>query len=901
MADKEKTLDYLKQMTLRLHDVRQQLQAVKDAQHEPVAVVGVGCRFPGGAGSADELWGVVAGEIDAISDFPADRGWDEGGASYTRRGGFLYDSVGFDAGFFGISPREAVVMDPQQWLLLECAWQAFEDAGIDPATLRGSDTGVFAGVISQYDGPRLREGDAGDAGGFGLTGGMASVASGRVSYAFGLEGPAVSVDTACSSALVALHLACQSLRRRECSLALAGGVTVMATPAVFAEFARQGGLAADGRCKPFSAAADGTGWAEGAGLLVVERLSDAVRNGRRILGVVRGSAVNQDGASNGLTAPNGPSQERVIQAALADARLAPADVDVVEAHGTGTVLGDPIEAGALLATYGQNRGGRGPLWLGSVKSNIGHAQAAAGAAGVIKMLMALRYQQLPATLHVDAPSPHVDWDSGQVALLTTARVWPRQAGRARRAGVSAFGVSGTNAHVIIEEPPEPALAGPDAGDAPGVLGGVLAWPVSARTPAALAGQAARLAGWVTARPGLEAAGVAAGLAARPPLACRAVVTGADRDELLAGLGAVAAGEPAATVVSGTAPAGGGVKTVLVFPGQGGQWAGMGAELAASCPVFAARLAECGAALAAYVDWDLGQVLAGAAGALSLDRAEVVQPALWAVMVSLAAAWRAAGVVPDAVVGHSQGEIAAATVAGILTLEDAARVVALRSRALMALDGRGGMVAVAEPAAAAADRITPWAGRLAVAAVNGPAATVVSGEPSALAEFTQACQDAGVRVWQVPVGYASHSPQVEAIRQEILTVLGPVSPRPAVIPMISAMTGQPLAGPDADAAYWYDSLRAPVDFLGAVRELAAAGHTAFVEVSPHPVLTAAITEVLEQYPAAGPTAVTGSLRRDDGGPGRFACLAGRGLGRRRQRELADAGRPCPPPGPVRVCV
>ena len=574
MADKEKTLDYLKQMTLRLHDVRQQLQAVKDAQHEPVAVVGVGCRFPGGAGSADELWGVVAGEIDAISDFPADRGWDEGGASYTRRGGFLYDSVGFDAGFFGISPREAVVMDPQQWLLLECAWQAFEDAGIDPATLRGSDTGVFAGVISQYDGPRLREGDAGDAGGFGLTGGMASVASGRVSYAFGLEGPAVSVDTACSSALVALHLACQSLRRRECSLALAGGVTVMATPAVFAEFARQGGLAADGRCKPFSAAADGTGWAEGAGLLVVERLSDAVRNGRRILGVVRGSAVNQDGASNGLTAPNGPSQERVIQAALADARLAPADVDVVEAHGTGTVLGDPIEAGALLATYGQNRGGRGPLWLGSVKSNIGHAQAAAGAAGVIKMLMALRYQQLPATLHVDAPSPHVDWDSGQVALLTTARVWPRQAGRARRAGVSAFGVSGTNAHVIIEEPPEPALAGPDAGDAPGVLGGVLAWPVSARTPAALAGQAARLAGWVTARPGLEAAGVAAGLAARPPLACRAVVTGADRDELLAGLGAVAAGEPAATVVSGTAPAAGASRrcwSSLARAGSGRGW------------------------------------------------------------------------------------------------------------------------------------------------------------------------------------------------------------------------------------------------------------------------------------------------------------------------------------------
>ena len=603
-------------------------------------------------------------------------------------------------------------------------------------------------------------------------------------------------------------------------------------------------------------------------MLVVERLSDARRLGHEVLAVVAGTAVNQDGASNGLTAPNGPSQQRVIRAALASAGVSADEVDVVEAHGTGTTLGDPIEAQALIATYGPGRPEGRPLWLGSVKSNIGHTQAAAGVAGVIKMVLALRHGVLPPTLHAGEPSPHVDWAAGAVRLLTGPVPWDPN-GHPRRAGVSAFGVSGTNAHAILADAP----GGEDAGDAadeqapPLLRAGVTAWPVSGRTADGLARQAGRLAQWVTERvtghPELDPADVGWSLATtRAGLEHRAVIIGRDREEMTAGLTAVSAGVPAAGAVTGTVGTAGSGRVVFVFPGQGGQWAGMGRDLAASCPVFAARLAECSRAMAPHTGWDLEDVLAQDT---LPDRADVVQPALWAVMVSLAAVWQAAGVVPDAVVGHSQGEIAAAVVAGILSLEDGARVVALRSKALVALSGRGGMVSVAEPADAARERIARWGERLSVAAVNGPEATVICGELADLDELVAACAAAGVRARVLPVDYASHSAQVERLREEILADLAPVTPGPAVIPMVSAMTGAWLDGPEADAGYWYDSLRAPVEFGRAVAALADSGHRVFVEVSPHPVLAGAMADDAR--------VVAGTLRRDDGGAGRFlASLA-----------------------------
>ena len=815
-----------------------------------VVVVGVGCRFAGGVGSAGQLWDVVAGERDVVGEFPSDRGWDVEG-----RGGFVAGVGGFDAGFFGISPREALGMDPQQRVLLEVCWEALEDARIVPGALLGGQAGVFAGASgSGYGGVA----------GSRLTGGSGAAVSGRVSYVLGLGGPAVTVDTATSSSLVAVHLACQSLRAGECDLALAGGVAVLVTPVAFAELSGLGGLSLGGQCRPFAAGADGTVWGEGAGVLVLERLADARVRGHRVLAVVAGSAVNQDGASGGLMAPDGGAQQRVIRAALANAGLSADQVDVIEGHGTGTRVGDPVEAGALIATYGQGRAGGRQAWLGSVKSNIGHAQAAAGVAGVIKMVAALGAGVVPATLGVDAPCPGVDWAAGAVRLATGAVPWPAT-GRPRRAAVSSFGLAGTNAHLIVEQapavlPPSPSRPGR------GLLGGgVLAWLVSGRSPQALAGQAGRLAAHLRARPGLAPGDVGWSLAVtRQAFEYRAVVTGTSGQELAAGLAAVAAGEPAAGVVSGVAGDAGPV--VFVFPGQGGQWAGMGQDLAASCPVFAARLAECGAALAPFVGWDLAEVLADAS---TLDRADVVQPALWAVMVSLAAAWQGAGVIPDAVVGHSQGEIAAATVAGILSLDDAARIVASRSQALRALAGAGGMVSVAETADRVRDRIAAWGDRLVVAAVNGPAATVVSGDPEALAELVAACETDGVRAQRLPVDYAPHGAQVEPFRGQILAALAGITPGPARIPMVSAMTGEFLDGPQAGPDYWYDSLRAPVDFDRAVRVLAAAGHTAFIEASPHPVLIGAITAT-----AGTAGLVTGTLRRGDGGPARF--LAGLAL-------------------------
>ncbi|MFI6108985.1 SDR family NAD(P)-dependent oxidoreductase, partial [Streptomyces sp. NPDC051310] len=858
-------------------EARRPVAQPRRVDDEPVAIVGMGCRFPGGVTSPEQLWELVASGRDAVSEFPGDRGWDldglfdpdpdHPGTAYTRQGGFVEGVGDFDAEFFGISPREALAMDPQQRLLLETAWEAMEDAGIDPTSLRGSDTGVFCGLMyADYQHVAGMSDRRDEIEGYLMISSAASVASGRISYTFGFEGPSIAVDTACSSSLVAIAQAITSLRSGECSLALAGGVTVLSRPNIFVEFSRQRGLAPDGRCKAYGSHANGVGWSEGSGLLVLERLSDARRNGHEILAVVRGSAVNQDGASNGLTAPNGPSQERVIRQALANAGLSPAEVDAVEGHGTGTPLGDPIEAEALLATYGQERAAD-PLWLGSLKSNIGHTQAAAGVAGVIKMVMAMRHGVLPRTLHVDAPSPHVNWSAGQVELLTEAKEWPAS-DRPRRAGVSSFGISGTNAHVIVEEAPVPTPAVTAEDGAAPVSPPVLPVLVSARSEAALRTQADRLRAQLIAHPELSTVDMAYSLATtRAQLEHRAVVVATDRGALLTGLGDLSSAEPSAAVVEGRVVGG---RTVFVFPGQGAQWAGMAVELLDTSPVFAERMAECAVALSAFVDWSLEDVLRGVEGAPSLERVDVVQPALWAVMVSLAALWRSYGVEPSAVVGHSQGEIAAAVVAGALSLEDGARVVALRSRLVLdRLAGRGGMVSVALPVERAEELLVPYEGRVSLAAVNGPAAVVVAGEPAALDEIVAGCERDGVRARRVNVDYASHSAQVEAIEAELLDVLAPVTPVSGQVPLHSTVTGDFIDTGIMDAAYWYGNLRGQVGFEPAVRALIDNGAGCFLEMSPHPVLAMAVEESAAAHGAADRVTVVGSLRRDEGGLRRFA--------------------------------
>ncbi|MEU7136734.1 type I polyketide synthase [Streptomyces sp. NPDC046261] len=860
-------------MTKDLRQTRQRLQDAEAKNHEPIAIVGMTCRFPGGIASPEALWDFVSAGGDAVGDFPGDRDWDldglfdpagRSGTSVTRYGGFLHDIADFDAGLFGISPREAVAMDPQQRLLLETSWEVFERAGMSAESVKGSSTGVFIGTNGQ-DYATLLSAARDEVQGHLGTGSAASVISGRVAYTFGLEGPTATVDTACSSSLVALHLAVQALRNGECSLALAGGVTIMTTPSTFIELSAQGGLAADGRSKAFAAGADGTGWGEGVGMLLVERLSDAQRNGHPILAVVRGSAVNQDGASNGLTAPHGPSQRRVIRAALANARLAASDVDAVEAHGTGTRLGDPIEAQALLDTYGQDRDR--PLWLASVKSNLGHTQAAAGVAGVIKMVMAMRHGVLPRTLHVDEPTPHVDWSAGAVRVLTENTAWPG-GDLPRRAGVSAFGVSGTNAHVIVEEPPvaDDSGAGEAAGAEPSLPRvGVSAvpWILSGHGEAGLRAQAARLA---AAADPLDPCDVGWTLAAtRSALSHRAVVTGSDREELLRGLSALAAGEPAANVVEGVAGPDAGA--VFVFPGQGSQWAGMAVELLETSPAFARRFAECAAVLDPYYDWSVEDVVRGVPGAPSLDLIEVVQPVLFTVMLSLAELWASYGVKPAAVVGHSQGEIAAACVAGALSLEDAAKIVVLRSRLFSeTLVGKGAIASVALPAEQLAERLEPWGERLAVAGVNGPAATTVAGDPESLAEFVAACVKDDVRARVVPATVASHSPQVEPLRERLLELLADVSPRRADVPFYSTVTGGLLDTSGLDAEYWFRNARMPIDFVGALRSMFADGYRVFVESSSHPALATSVQDTAE---AAGEqVVVTGSLRRGEGGLAQF---------------------------------
>ncbi|WP_423229705.1 SDR family NAD(P)-dependent oxidoreductase [Streptomyces mobaraensis] len=852
-------VEYLRRVTTELHDTKQRLRQAEDRHQEPIAIVGMACRFPGGVTSPEDLWSLVAAGKDAIEDFPADRGWDldalyhpdpaHYGTSYVRHGGFVDDACSFDADFFGISPREALAMDPQQRLMLETSWELFERSGIVPATLKGSRTGVYAGVSSEdylSQLPRIPEGFEGHA----TTGSLTSVISGRVAYTYGLEGPAVTVDTACSASLVAVHLACQALRQRECDLAVAGGVLVLSSPLMFTEFCRQRGLAPDGRCKPFAAAADGTGFSEGIGLILLERLSDARRNGHDVLAVVRGSAVNQDGASNGLTAPNDAAQENVIRAALAGARLTPAEVDVVEAHGTGTKLGDPIEAQALLATYGQHRDR--PLLLGSLKSNIGHTHATAGVAGVIKTVMAIRQGVVPATLHVEELSPHVDWEAGAVEVVTEPTMWP-DTGHPRRAGVSAFGISGTNAHVILEEAPAEVS---DEGVPEPVPGAVVPWVVSGRTGEALREQARRLGAFASENSSLMDVGWSLATS-RAAFEHRAVVVGRDVGQAVAGLEALAAGEVSADVVSGVA-GDVGPGPVLVFPGQGSQWAGMGAQLLDESPVFAARIAECERALSPYVDWSLVEVLRGSGDVLS--RVEVVQPVLWAVMVSLAAVWAEYGVRPAAVIGHSQGEMAAAVVAGALSLEDAARVVAVRSDALRRLAGRGAMASLGVGREVAEELIDGRTG-VGVAAVNGPSSTVVSGPAEQVAAVVADAKGRELRARLIDVDYASHGPQVDEIADLLADRLSGVEPLATDTAFYSTVTAGRIDTATLTSDYWVTNLRQQVRFADTIEALLADGYRVFIEAGPHPVLNLGMEETIER---AGVSAtVVPTLRRDHG--------------------------------------
>ncbi|MFI5783953.1 type I polyketide synthase, partial [Nocardia sp. NPDC051570] len=858
-ASVEEIIEALRESMLENERLRDQQARLATSIDEPIAIIAMSCRYPGGVDTPEKLWQLVDAGVDAMGGFPEDRDWDldnlfdpdpnAPGKTHVDRGGFIDGAANFDAAFFGINPREALAMDPQQRLLLEVSWEAVERAGIDPKSLRGSRTGVFAGLIYHDYGTWPAAAPEGVEGYLG-NGTLGSIATGRIAYVLGLEGPAVTIDTACSASLVAIHLAARALRAGECTLALAGGVTIMSTPDAFVDFSRQGGLSADGRCKSFASGADGTGWGEGAGILMLEKLSDAQRNGRRILAVVRGSAINSDGASNGLTAPNGPSQERVIAAALANARLTPEQIQLVEAHGTGTPLGDPIEAQALLNTYGRNR--KVPLWLGSIKSNIGHTQAAAGVAGVIKIAMAMRHGTLPKTLHVAEPTSTVDWTAGNVELLTEARAWPDHEAP-RRAAVSSFGISGTNAHLILESAPQ---SQPAAGHA---LSGPMPFIVSARNAKALAAQAQRVSELLaSADPGEVAYSLAT---TRALLEHTAVVIADDAPSACAALDRLAS-DGADAAVDGLVV--GNLRSesriVFVFPGQGGQWLGMAAELLDAAPEFAESMAECAAALSPFVDWDLFTVLRARA---PLERVDVVQPALWAIMVSLARLWRAYGVEPAAVIGHSQGEIAAACTAGALSLTDGARVVALRSIAIAELVAPGGaMLSVALPVEQVRAMLVDRFAVLSVAAINGATSVVVSGEATAIDELFATLDAAGTRVKRIPVDYASHSAQVEVVRDRLRADLATIAPRTAEVPFYSTVTGGPFDTSGLDADYWYTNLRETVRFEPAVRALIDVGYGVFVECSPHPMLMHAVEETADAVRSE--VTVVGSLRRNDGG-------------------------------------
>ncbi|MFF0077994.1 beta-ketoacyl synthase N-terminal-like domain-containing protein, partial [Streptomyces sp. NPDC005494] len=918
---------------------------------DPIVVIGVACRFPGGVTSPELLWQLLQEGGEVLGEFPRNRGWDVDGLydpdpqaqgkSYVKHGGFLADATDFDADFFGISPREALAMDPQQRLMMETTWEVLERSGIDPHRLRGTRTGVFVGAEVHEYGVRVHEAPDG-LDGYLMTGNAPSLASGRVAYTFGFEGPAITVDTACSGSIVSLHLAAQALRRDECSLAVVGGVTVMGSPGMFTAFSRQRGLAPDGRVKAFASAADGTGFSEGIGLLAVERLSDARRHGHQVLAVVRATAVNQDGASNGLTAPNGLSQQRLIRDALATAGLTAADVDAVDAHGTGTTLGDPIEAQAIIATYGQGRQEGSPLWLGSVKSNLGHTQAAGGVASIIKMILAMRHEVLPKTLHVDEPSPHIRWEAGDVRLLTEPVEW-RTGDRPRRAGVSAFGISGTNAHVILEEPAdEEATAALDSGsaettgagtdsnrddatgagadsnrddatdidalepapgtDAPETAPGLLPLSLSAHSEPALRAQADLLRSHLDAHPGIPLPHLGHSLATtRAALSLRAVVTVGDHAGLDSALRALADNTAHPDVVRGEPATG---RLAFLFTGQGSQRAAMGRELYERYPVFAEALDEAIGHLDVQLEYSLWDVLfaeEGTEDAALLNRTQYAQTGLFALETALFRLLESWGVRPDYLAGHSLGELSAAHAAGVLSLEDAATLVAARARLMQELPAGGAMVAVQATEAAVVAALADGDGTVSLAAVNGPNSVVVSGAEQATLALAERLAAGGAKTKRLRVSHAFHSPLMEPMLDEFRGIARLLEYRAPLVPVVSNVTGEIATSAElCDPEYWVGHVRRAVRFADGIDTLASAGVTTFLELGPDAVLTAMAQEALTD---------AGDTTSADDAPA-FHCLLRRGHDE--QRELLTAlgavhvrgfdvewGAACAPDGAPRV--